>query len=283
MSVQSKTARIEFSVNLDKEQVWELVSDTNRLGELIFKDKPVEMVRRDAKSAVMKHHAVGEFEELPWAFEVPNFFKTTRLFSHKYLKKLDQECRLTEEGGNTKVVFEIKMETTKNTGGSVILKVGTGHLVDGLEKVKEAVLKAAKRDVFSSELPVSPGDAKKIKQRCEARLVNLPPKLSDKERDIIHKIIHHMANGSSEEVARMRPYVLARRWKEDRRTVLTCFLHATRVGLARLSWDLLCPSCAGGPLTIPSLKDLPSTGHCESCDISYDVDFAEVSFVCCCR
>lgn len=277
MAVQGKQASIDFVVRLRPEQVWEIVSDTNRMGEVIHNDKPSELLSRGTMSAKVKHHAIGEFEELPWAFQAPSFFKSTRIFAHKLLKKVEQECRLTVEsdGQSTHVSVVLTVEAVKSTAGGVFLKLAVRTMQQGLDKIQKGIEDLAAAEVFVPELPMRNGDKKKLEKRCEARLVNLP-KLPEEEMFVIGRIVHLIATGTSEGLARIRPYEQARKWGLDRRLVLRCFLHACRVGLLRLSWDVLCPSCAGGPITLDSLKDLPPGGHCASCDISYNVDFAEV-------
>src|SRR3989442_1568348 len=63
--------------------------------------------------------------------------------------------------------------------------------------------------------------------------------------------------------------------------VVELFLEATRIGVLRLSWDLLCPRCRGAKSSVAALDQLPKAAHCSACNIGYDADFArnvELSF-----
>jgi class 3 adenylate cyclase len=55
--------------------------------------------------------------------------------------------------------------------------------------------------------------------------------------------------------------------------VLELCLHATRAGLLRLGWDLLCPLCRGPAETGSSLSEVGSSVHCDSCNIDANVAF----------
>jgi class 3 adenylate cyclase len=74
-------------------------------------------------------------------------------------------------------------------------------------------------------------------------------------------------------VRRIRPYALADRWGENRRTVLEMFLRATRAGILDMSWDLLCPNCRGTTEGHTSLSEVSSQSHCSTCQIDFSVNF----------
>ena len=80
---------------------------------------------------------------------------------------------------------------------------------------------------------------------------------------------------------RIRPYSLADTWGEDRETVLRLCLHATRLGVLDLTWELMCPLCRGAKDPASSLSELRRGGHCSSCNIQFDANFdhsVEVTF-----
>ncbi|MFN2383943.1 MAG: DUF5939 domain-containing protein [Gemmatimonadota bacterium] len=91
--------------------------------------------------------------------------------------------------------------------------------------------------------------------------------------DLVPRLRTLLLRGSDDQVVRVRPYALARSWDADPRDVLRLFLHATRVGLFDLRWELMCPSCRVPKGEAESLRALPGTFHCETCQIDYGVDF----------
>ena len=52
-------------------------------------------------------------------------------------------------------------------------------------------------------------------------------------------------------------------------------LQAVRDGMLELRWDILCPRCRGAQLAATALDRVPTTAHCDSCNISYDRDFSQ--------
>jgi len=49
-------------------------------------------------------------------------------------------------------------------------------------------------------------------------------------------------------------------------------LSAVVSGLLELRWDLVCPSCRTASDRQTSLGDLPTAGHCQLCDLSYEIE-----------
>jgi class 3 adenylate cyclase len=56
------------------------------------------------------------------------------------------------------------------------------------------------------------------------------------------------------------------------RDLLRVCLHATRVGVLTLSWDVICPHCRGVINEARTLGDLPRLGTCEVCAIDFATD-----------
>lgn len=74
-------------------------------------------------------------------------------------------------------------------------------------------------------------------------------------------------------LARLRAYALADAVAAPRRKVLEACLHATRLGLFDLQWDVVCPLCRGPKQTITSLAGLTREVHCDSCNIDFGANF----------
>jgi class 3 adenylate cyclase len=89
------------------------------------------------------------------------------------------------------------------------------------------------------------------------------------------KLLELLSTRPDEELTQIRPYEVARAWGEDKREVLRAFLYAARSGLVELQWQLNCPTCRVGAEVADSLGAIGKQAHCESCNISYDLDFAE--------
>lgn len=92
---------------------------------------------------------------------------------------------------------------------------------------------------------------------------------------IVSMLINLITKAPDLEIARLRPYVLADRYGFDRREMLEICLRATRAGLLDLSWDMICPDCRGAKHRSLTLEGITQYGHCPSCNIDFEVDFAK--------
>jgi len=78
----------------------------------------------------------------------------------------------------------------------------------------------------------------------------------------------------------MRPFALARAWKASADEVLGMFLHATRLGLLNLIWELMCPNCRVPKAEYKTLAELSNQFHCDMCGINYDANFDQYVELC---
>ena len=101
------------------------------------------------------------------------------------------------------------------------------------------------------------------------------------DRNMGDQLVQYVGSATDEACYRIKPYALADAWGEDRETVLRLCLHATRLGLLELTWDVICPLCRGEKDRVSSLSDLRREAHCSSCNIRFDANFdrsVEVTF-----
>lgn len=89
------------------------------------------------------------------------------------------------------------------------------------------------------------------------------------------RILRFLRDQPDEALVQVRPFEVAAAWGAERREVLRGFLHAARHGLFELEWQIDCPTCRVGADVAPHLERLGQRVHCEECDISFDVDFAD--------
>ena len=93
--------------------------------------------------------------------------------------------------------------------------------------------------------------------------------------EIQRRVLSELRHQPSSALVQMRPFEVARVWGADRREVLHGFLHAAKAGLVDLDWQVNCPTCRTGADVAVSLASLEQRVHCEECDVSFDVDFAD--------
>src|SRR5215472_2897237 len=82
--------------------------------------------------------------------------------------------------------------------------------------------------------------------------------------------------GADPELNRINALDFSRRTGLDEEKVISGFLHASRLGLFDLSWNVLCPGCGGVLGAHDTLKALrPDDYHCGLCACGYEASVDE--------
>ncbi|MDR6287633.1 class 3 adenylate cyclase [Inquilinus ginsengisoli] len=99
---------------------------------------------------------------------------------------------------------------------------------------------------------------------------------------VVDAIEDLVRNGRDEELARLNALGLATARGLDEEKVIAALLHASRLGLFEMSWNILCPSCGGVLGANATLKSVRQQDyHCAFCALDSEPtldDTVEVSF-----
>src|SRR5437879_926465 len=89
-------------------------------------------------------------------------------------------------------------------------------------------------------------------------------------------ILRVIETGEDHELNRINLLDFAKRTGLDEEKVISGFLHAARLGLFELSWNVLCPGCGGVLGAHSTLKSLrPDDYHCALCACGYEASVDE--------
>jgi class 3 adenylate cyclase len=89
-------------------------------------------------------------------------------------------------------------------------------------------------------------------------------------------ILRLIETGEDHELNRINLLDFAKRTALDEEKVISGFLHAARLGLFELSWNVLCPGCGGVLGAHSTLKSLrPDDYHCGLCACGYEASVDE--------
>ena len=89
-------------------------------------------------------------------------------------------------------------------------------------------------------------------------------------------ILRLIESGEDHELNRINPLDFSKRTGLDEERVISGFLHAARLGLFELSWNVLCPGCGGVLGAHSTLKSLrPDDYHCALCSCGYEASVDE--------
>ena len=283
----SRVLHFDFEWELEStpRQLWPLVTDTDRLNRAIGFE-PVTVTRRfepgrgarvftEGRKAGMAE--VGE--EHPYEWVEPRRMSILREYSEGPFRWMVSVVELSARpGGGTTLIHRLRFEPSSWT-----IRVGSRWGVGvSLRKSLERVYRridatingrvqrgpVAGIDPFEEPPPL----AAPRRQRLEAVLDRMAQGGLDPSN--VERLGDHVARGSSQEVARIRPLALAERFGLDPDQLAAACLHGAREGLLVLHWDLLCPVCRVTCQTRDTLRAIGEHAHCDACDLDFQLDFA---------
>ena len=102
------------------------------------------------------------------------------------------------------------------------------------------------------------------------------------DHETVAAIEHFVAEAPDRALCRINPLVFAARYHLDEERVIGAFLHAARLGIFELSWNVLCPGCGGVLDASATLKSVHSEEYaCAWCAAGYEPtldEMVEVTF-----
>jgi adenylate cyclase len=263
------------------ERVWPLISDTDRFNRLLgmseVRYRPIDAADTSGARFVAETRAGGfklTYDELPFEWTYERAFSVHRRMHGGPVESLTWRCTLERtraaDGGRA-----IEGGTRATVRLEIVPRMRVLRAVAWINARQFATRFAALGPSIDAHVaggpspyvvPASPADP----QRVEAAVAML------RERSVApalaERIGAFVSLGADADVVRARPFALADEWGHDRREVLRAFLHAVPAGLLELRWGLVCPSCLTASDQARSLEELTTEGHCQLCDISFDLD-----------
>ncbi len=87
----------------------------------------------------------------------------------------------------------------------------------------------------------------------------------------------HVEDASDRDLCRINPLAFAAKHNLGAEDVIAAFLHAARLGILELAWNVFCPSCSGVLESAATLKSVKRAEYrCAFCDASYEPKLDEV-------
>jgi class 3 adenylate cyclase len=106
--------------------------------------------------------------------------------------------------------------------------------------------------------------------------------LRSADPEAVHAVENLVRNGPDEELAHINAVGFAAAHDLDEEKLIAALLHASRLGLFEMSWNILCPSCGGVLDANATLKSVRQEEyHCAFCSLASEPrldDTVEVSF-----
>lgn len=271
-------SRGEWRFDAPPERVWPLVSNTDLLNRVVALPPVRLQVSQDPRGGV-KRRASYTLKGIPLTWDEPPYewienrtLSVRRLYHGGPFREFFLRVTLEPEGAGTRLVLEVGFAPRSLLTRPIAL-IATREAIKSFDKPYRGfaeVLTGAR--AIESLLPaVRPQEIQLERGRAIAQaLVAL-----GFEAALVERLVMHVLKGPEDELDKMRPFALAKAWGVARRELLKLFLHATRLGLLELKWDLLCPACRGPRERVATLSQLNSQAHCDACNIRVDADFGQ--------
>jgi class 3 adenylate cyclase len=271
-----------WELEASPEKLWPHVSNTDRLNRAVG----IPAVRfTTGRAATGEVRRIGQFSKVgvanvwhehPFEWIEGRRLGVLREYSRGVFRWLATTTELhPRPGGGTTLVHQVLLEP-RNWLGRLVAALEVGRkgrrAVERVYRRIDAfvIQQESTRGADPFEQPASLGRAGR--RRLEQRLDRLsacgvPPVVTE-------RLGVFLASAPPQEVARIRPLVLARRLDLDPEQAVSACLHGAREGLLVLLWDILCPVCRIPSSIVDTLRALRDHGRCEACDLNFELDFA---------
>jgi len=266
----------EFMLPGTPQELWRFAGDTERFNRLVrnpavtYREEPEA---RGGSRRFGRFRMFGlpmEWREHPYEWRENDGWSILREYSRGPLSRFLLTMRLVPEGARTRMVFGIELSPRSPLLAPILPLVArevrqkTQTFADRVNGWTDGRFET----VFTEAVPSLDPDAR-------MRLATLSAQLVSRGFDaaLVERLTRFLIEAPDADLLKIRPYAMANAWQVDRQAVLRLFLHATRLGILDLSWDLVCPACRGAKERHASLAELPETVHCASCNIDFRANF----------
>ncbi|EYF01157.1 adenylate/guanylate cyclase domain-containing protein [Chondromyces apiculatus] len=260
----------------DPHQLWSLVTDTERLnraaglGRLTLKPLSGSTAARYHVATRIGAFQV-EFEERPFEWVYPRTFRVLRRFRSGPAALLELSFLLDPSDGGTSLTVRVSV-TPALPLVSPLLRMQAWH---GLSRLAEEIQRLDREHATEGTVDDAPArthPAAAVNEVALARAVTL---LRRAVPDLADRLAALLREEDDVTVGRIRPFELADAWHLERHALLAACLHGVRAGMLELRWEVICPSCRTATDAVPTLSDLTEHGHCQLCELNFNLDLDE--------
>jgi len=264
-------------VPFSREAVWAVLSDTEWVlsalglppGKYAF--EPLREGGSHVTGRAKFHGLIVRWEELPFEWRAPEFYRGRRVFRNGLLKEGLLAVELRESGtARTRIMMTCELVPRgfwgKLFAQHVLRPVAQQRIMRIIAEVT-AFLRGEKKTLWpkSAVHPVA-------EELFQAKLGELAA--AGQPTDLVGRLEAFLRQSPDAELSLIPPLAVARVWKRDQWEVLRLFLHAAKCGLLELRWRVLCPRCrASWPPPIASLSQVARAGRCALCQVDFEAQF----------
>jgi class 3 adenylate cyclase len=269
-------------LNLPRADVWRMASDTARFNQAVGLP-PITFTRAEGRGPsylLARTRYLGiplQWYEHPFNWVYQEQFTVVRSFVGTPLRAIRTSMRFADHGpGRTLVAIRVEI-APRTLFGWVAARTMVGSKL-----LRDAVrVFCGFEDAAAAPVETYPRLERATVRVAELRRLGERLRTTGCDQTLIGRFLSHIEHAPDDAVAAIRPFEIADRWGAPRREVLRLCLHATRIGLLELSWEVLCPNCRVSKAQANTLSAMPAAAHCETCHIEFSArfdDYVELRF-----
>jgi class 3 adenylate cyclase len=266
--------------------VWRAVSDTDRFNKALgfppatYRDEPQPdgTSRRFVRQGKLGFEIA--YEELPFAWIHERSFRVERIYESGPLERLVHTCVLEPKdssdpngGCRARVTWDWEPRGPFALVAQAMMKrIALKPFKRVFAEIDERLSKESTDAIGGAALRIF-ADGRPASSEELARIESIVPRVIEiHDSPLIARLAEVLATETDRELRRMQPLGYARVWSADPAETIDTFLAATRAGLLRMRWDVICPHCRGDKKNLASLSDATERAFCAGCNIDFDVD-----------
>jgi class 3 adenylate cyclase len=267
----------KLQVNARARDIWLYLSDTSKMYRAAFMPKrefTEERGRLVVKQKLFRFFREEWIEE-PWSWVFGRSINITRIYRRGMAKFLHVHFEVEE-------ISSTQSNVTMNfvwVPSSSFWRLAIRASVPFQKFVTRYIFKKIENRLVNATTEEEKFEAlnyenRSISQNGLSRLNKIRVELLEKSLSpiAIEKLCEWIIKGDELDVYRLQVKPLARRWQVEQIDLLKVCLHASRMGLLTISWDVICPHCRGVRFEAANLGSIPTGGDCIACDIDFKTD-----------
>ncbi len=274
---------VAWDLDSTSAQLWPLVSNTERLNEAIGLPSVDYQTVKDPELGLRKFGSFTlggvrvAWEEHPFEWIEGQRMGILREFKTGPFKWFMSVVTMHDQpSGGTHLSHQVRIEP-RNLLGRVLTKIeadwkGFRHLDRVYRRMDRSLQGRLPRnqgiDAYRTVAQLSKRNATRLQQRLDKVIA------AGVSPEVASALETALRQSSSQELAQLRPIVLADRFGMASDELIDACLIAASEGILNLRWEVLCPTCRVSALSVDELATVNSHTHCEACDVDFQSNLA---------
>ena len=279
------TYAFEWELAASPEALWPFVSNTEKMNRATglepvrFELEAIKTKPGDTLTTGSQRAAGGlvnlKWREHPYEWIEGSRHVVLRVFDAGLLRWYVAEVQLERmAGGGTKLRNTIRLEP-RSWIAKLVSKFELG--VKYRRKLAKVYLRLDKILAGGARPEIDPVDPEiELSAACKAKLDEVSNELLSAGVDdrAVAALVAFLGHASDQDVARIRPIELAKKFGVPEEPMIDACLHAAKQGALAMVWDVICPSCRIPSSVVESLAKIEEHASCKTCNLGFDVDFS---------